>query len=88
MDLRKSLFGNIVLSGGSTLTKGMLYSSFFYALPRGQIYGSRSTALLYVRYYVLFYMHDYSALVADRATTTQDLATAFFLKYDVLLSRI
>lgn len=26
MDLRKALFGNIVLSGGSTLTKGMLYS--------------------------------------------------------------
>lgn len=25
MDLRKALFGNIVLSGGSTLTRGMLY---------------------------------------------------------------
>ena len=34
LDLRKSLFSNIVLSGGSTLCKGACITVWTYVLPR------------------------------------------------------
>lgn len=67
MDLRKALFGNIVLSGGSTLTRGMLYSASCEPCPRGQ---KCSTRTLYMRYYARHYVRACSTSAADRVVTT------------------